>query len=76
MLFVTCAEYNRWRRPYSEMLPYKPLTNNALRCFKNRLSKKLKIKVSNNLHIISKITIARLYTGGTGTESMCGALVS
>uniref|UniRef100_A0A8K9WZD6 Armadillo repeat-containing protein 8 n=1 Tax=Oncorhynchus mykiss TaxID=8022 RepID=A0A8K9WZD6_ONCMY len=54
------------------MLPYKPLTNNALRCFKNRLSKKLKIRVSNNLNIISKITIARLYTGGTGTESMCG----
>ncbi|XP_036823969.1 ceramide synthase 2 isoform X1 [Oncorhynchus mykiss] len=29
MLFVTCAEYNRCSRPYSEMLTFKPLTNNA-----------------------------------------------
>jgi hypothetical protein len=30
--FVTCAVYNRYctTRPYSEMLTYKPLTNNAV----------------------------------------------
>uniref|UniRef100_A0A4W5MEA8 Aminotransferase class V domain-containing protein n=1 Tax=Hucho hucho TaxID=62062 RepID=A0A4W5MEA8_9TELE len=32
ILFVTCAEYNRCR-PYSEMLTYKPLNNNALTLF-------------------------------------------
>ena len=29
MLLVACAEYNTIR-PYSEMLTYKPLTNNAV----------------------------------------------
>ena len=29
MLFVTCADYNKYR-PYSEMLTYKPSTNNAI----------------------------------------------
>jgi hypothetical protein len=29
ILFVTCAEYSRCR-PYSEMLTYKPFTNNAV----------------------------------------------
>ena len=28
MLFVTCAEYNRCK-PYSEILTYKPITNNS-----------------------------------------------
>jgi hypothetical protein len=31
-LFVTCDEYNRCR-PYSEMLTYKHLTNNAVQEF-------------------------------------------
>ena len=29
IVFVTCTEYHRCSRPYSEMLTYKPLTNNA-----------------------------------------------
>ena len=29
IVFVTCAEYNKCR-PYSEMLTYNPLTNNAV----------------------------------------------
>ena len=43
ILFVTCTEYNRCR-PYSEMLTYKPLTNNAVK--KN--TKEKDIKVTNN----------------------------
>ena len=30
IVFVTCAVYNRCSRPYSEVLTYKPLTNNAV----------------------------------------------
>ena len=47
MLFDTCNEYNRCR-PYSEMLTYKPLTNNAvLRKIQknvNKTHKKIKSK--------------------------------
>ena len=53
---------NTTGRHYSEMLT---LTNNAVLRRKNKLSNK-KLKRSR------KITIARLYSGGTSTESMCG----
>jgi hypothetical protein len=45
------------------MLTYKTLTNNTV---KKNTEKNKSFKSS------SKITIARLYTGGTGTESICG----
>ena len=58
---------NKTGRPYSEMLTYKPLTNNAVR---RKIPTKKRNKSNKELKSSSQITIARLYTGGTGTESM------
>ena len=51
------------------MLTYKPLTNKAVL---RKIQKKVTNKSNKLWRSSSKITIARLYTGGTGTESMCG----
>jgi hypothetical protein len=40
--------------------------------FKKNTKRKLRNKSNKSFKSSSKITIARLYTGGTGTESMCG----
>jgi hypothetical protein len=47
---------------------YKPLTNNAVL---RKYIKKARDKSNKSLKSSSKITIVRLYTGCTGTESMC-----
>jgi hypothetical protein len=62
MLHVTCPEYNT----YSEKLTYKTLTNNAV---KKIPKKNVTNKSNKELKSSSKITIARLYTRGFGTES-------
>jgi hypothetical protein len=57
------------------MLTYRPLTNNAVQEIELRkyLLKRLKEKnVNKKLTQENYITITRLYTGGTGTESICG----
>ena len=66
----TCAEYN-----YREMLTYKPLTNNAVQEIEliKHLLNKLKFKnLNQKVTQENDTTINRLFTGVTGTKSMCG----
>jgi hypothetical protein len=62
---------NTTGRPYSEMLSGTPLTLILLKTA--LLVKKVFTQINKNkiLKSNSKITIARLNTGGTGRESMC-----
>jgi hypothetical protein len=58
------------------MLTYKPLTNSSRNRVRKYLINKPNVKKKIYQKVIQYITITRLYTGGTGTESMYGVQVN